>query len=144
MTFVANEARSSKNIITGKFPTALQLYSLFITVYLIIMIIALFLTAEETRFALIDLSVRVGGPLAAACIAWLGVNHTVINSKRLEVLKEWHADLRWACELCHSPEESKVMLGVTLLDSLDNHPDLEEPEQELIDAALLSITNPVT
>lgn len=94
---------------------------------------------DATQF--LDIFARTAGPLGAATVAWLGVNHTVTHSRRLEVLKEWHADLRWACELSCSVEPQRVELGVALLDSLDEHPQLGEEEQHLIDAALEALTN---
>ncbi|MHA2788796.1 hypothetical protein ACXZ66_06570 [Corynebacterium sp. S7] len=101
--------------------------------------VALALATEETRRLLLESVTRVAAPVAAALVAWLGVNHTILSSRRLESLKEWHADLRWACAMCLSENPIEVNLGLAILDSIDDHPDISQPEQELIDAAITSI-----
>ncbi|GAA1472205.1 hypothetical protein P4N68_11215 [Corynebacterium felinum] len=80
-------------------------------------------------------------PMLAATIAWLGVHHTVRNSRKQESLKAWHESVRWACELCFSEDENKVAMGLALLDALDNHPQLEENEQQIIDSAIKNVCN---
>ncbi|WP_156802456.1 hypothetical protein [Corynebacterium lubricantis] len=122
-----------------KTPSVTAIYALFVTAFVIIFMVALALDSEETRRLLLKSVTRVAAPLAAALVAWLGINHTVLNARRLESLKEWHADLRWACKMCLSEENKEANLGVAILDSIDDHPDLSKPEQELIDAALTSI-----
>lgn len=113
-----------------------QIYALLVSIFAAVFLAALFLDPAGDRGLWLDLAAKILGPLTAASVAWLGVNHTVVHSRRLEVLKEWHAELRWACKLCYSDNEGEVRLGIALLDSLDDSPELGDAEQDLIDAAL--------
>lgn len=133
---MATEIETLKQRVARARPSVGFFYSVFVTLTAALFLAALFLDDPATRAALLDLGAKVLGPIAAACVAWLGVAHTVRNNRRQEVLKEWHANVRWAAELCLDGSEQRLLLGVGLLDALDNHPDLEEPEQAFIDAAL--------
>lgn len=117
----------------------LFVYSVVVTALLAMMYTALVVKAEGSAALAVDSMARVGGPLAAAFVAWLGVDRTLRNSRRLETLKEWHQDLRWACEMAHSGKGQEALMGLTILDALDGHPDLEDAEQRLIDAAIMAV-----
>ena len=119
----------------------LQVYSLVVTVIVFVFAAALTLSPNIPVSHLLDSFMKVVGPVLAALVAWLGVNHTVANSRRNEGLKEWHTNLRWACELTGSNDDSQVRLGIALLDSLDNSPLLGDSEQSIIDAALTTVVN---
>ncbi|QPK78668.1 hypothetical protein G7Y31_08950 [Corynebacterium lizhenjunii] len=109
-------------------------------IFAAIFFIALLAQGEETQRALLDLSGQVLGPALAATIAWSGVSRTIRNHRRQEILKDWHANVRWACEAYQNAKDDVGQeLAVAILGTLDSHPELEEPEQALIDAVLNSI-----
>ncbi len=92
----------------------------------------------------LDFLSRPLGPIGAAAIAWAGVAHTVRNSKQQDQMKEWHANLRWAAELCSSDDDRSVEIGIAAMDALDDMPFLSEDENHLIDKILeQAVADPV-
>ena len=114
-------------------------YSAIMTALVGVYAVALCLSPYTSVMDLLDSCAKVLGPVLAAFIAWLGVNHTVRNSRRTESLKEWHANLRWASELSSSSKDHDIALAIAVLDSLDNEPMLGPSEQSIIDAVLAAV-----
>ena len=114
-------------------------YSAIMTALVGVYAVALCLSPYTSVMNLLDSCAKVLGPVLAAFIAWLGVNHTVRNSRRTESLKEWHANLRWASELSSSSKDHDIALAIAVLDSLDNEPMLGPSEQSIIDAVLAAV-----
>lgn len=114
-------------------------YSAIMTILAGMYAVALCLSPYTSVMTLLDSCAKVLGPVLAAFIAWLGVNHTVRNSRRTESLKEWHANLRWASELSSSSKDHDIALAIAVLDSLDNEPMLGQSEQGIIDAVLAAV-----
>lgn len=96
-------------------------------------------STSDTHSQFLDFSARITGPVLAAGIAWLGVDQTVKSTRKQDLMKEWHSNLRWATELCAREEPRQVALGIAILDSLDDLPFLSETENELIDAVIQEV-----
>ena len=61
------------------------------------------------------------------------------HDRRRRRIEEWHRNVRWAVELIASGDDNSVVLGVGVLDALDNDDGLEPDDQRLIEVILLGI-----
>lgn len=103
--------------------------------------VALAMGPPKMTSQVLDFSAKLIGPLGAAFIAWAGVSHTVLNSRRQEISREWHQDLRWATELCASENPFEVTVGIALLDELDDYSFLEPDQVRIVGTISETVAN---
>ncbi|MCQ4606951.1 MULTISPECIES: hypothetical protein [Corynebacterium] len=102
--------------------------------------LALIFKDPVTREAALDLGAKVLGPSIPAAVAFYGVLKTLENTRKQDLLKEWHSNLRWATDLCVSKEPEVVAIGVAAIDALDDAPFLGNNENDLVDSLIKQIT----
>ena len=110
-----------------------------ILVVLAIFYVALLFEASASRVAVFEFGGRVLGSSIPAAVAYFGVMRTIENSRKQDLLKEWHSNLRWATDLCASQEPKMIALGVTAIVSLDDAPFLGDNENDLVDSLVNQI-----
>ena len=110
-----------------------------ILVVLAIFYVALLFEASASRVAVFEFGGRVLGSSIPAAVAYFGVMRTIENSRRQDLLKEWHSNPRWATDLCASQEPKVIALGVTAIDALDDAPFLGDNENDLVDSLVNQI-----
>lgn len=101
---------------------------------------ALIFKDPVTQEAVLNLGAKVLGPSIPAAVAFYGVMKTLENTRKQDLLKEWHSNLRWATDLCASKEPEVVAIGVAAIDALDDAPFLGNNENDLVDSLIKQIT----
>lgn len=101
---------------------------------------ALIFRDPVTQEAILNLGAKMLGPSIPAAVAFYGVMKTLENTRKQDLLKEWHANLRWATNLCASKDPEVVALGVAAIDALDDAPFLGDNENDLVDSLIKQIT----
>lgn len=101
---------------------------------------ALVVKDPATREAVLNLGAKVLGPSIPAAVAFYGVMKTLENTRKQDLFKEWHSNLRWATDLCASKDPEVVAIGVAAIDALDDAPFLGDNENDLVDSLIKEIT----